>query len=228
VEAPTQASDASRLVQLAVGPVVLEGILDIPPGARGLVLFVHGSGSSRHSPRNQFVAEQLHAGDLATLLLDLVVNGEEAVDSETAELLFDVDLLGQRVVAAIDWLAQEPTTCDLPLGCFGASSGTAAALVAAAERPERIGALVSRGGRPDLAGLALSRVKAPTLLIVGGSDYPVISMNRDALQVMSCERSLEVVPGATHLFEETGALESVARLTNDWFARYLLGEGRAT
>lgn len=215
-----QAGEA-KVVQVPADDVVLEGNLDIPLGARGIVLFAHGSGSSRHSTRNRFVAEQLRAGGLATLLIDLLTGDEEAIDLQTSELRFDIDLLARRVVGATDWLATQPATRGLLLGYFGASTGAAAALVAAAERVDAVGAVVSRGGRPELAGLALPRVRAPTLLIVGGNDYPVIGMNRDALQYMSCERSLEVVPGATHLFEEAGALEKVARLARDWFVRYL-------
>lgn len=215
-----QAGEA-KVVQVPADDVMLDGNLDIPQGARGIVLFAHGSGSSRHSPRNRFVAEQLRAGGLATLLIDLLTGEEEAVDLQTSELRFDIDLLARRVVSATDWLAGQPATRGLLLGYFGASTGAAAALVAAAEQVDAVGAVVSRGGRPELAGLALPRVRAPTLLIVGANDYPVIGINRDALQYMSCERSLEVVPGATHLFEEAGALEKVARLARDWFARYL-------
>lgn len=221
MDSAPQSPGESRAVQVEVGGALLEGQLDIPAGARGLVLFAHGSGSGRHSPRNRYVAEQLRLGGLATLLIDLLTADEEGVDLETSALRFDIELLAGRVAGAADWLARRAATRELRLGLFGASTGSAAALVAAAERPDLVGTVVSRGGRPDLAGLSLPRVQAPTLLIVGGSDYPVISLNRDALQYMSCERSLEVVPGATHLFEEAGALEAVARLAREWFLRHL-------
>jgi len=208
-------------VQVDAGSARLVGDLEVPAGAAGVVVFAHGSGSGRHSPRNRFVAEQLRAGGLATLLFDLLTAEEQAVDVETGQLRFDVEMLAGRLVAATEWLVVHPAARGLQIGYFGASTGATAALIAAAERPDLVGAVVSRGGRPDLAGLALPRVRAPTLLIVGGSDYPVISWNRDALSFMSCERSLEVVPGATHLFEETGALDTVARLARDWFTRYL-------
>ena len=202
-----------------VGP--LEGDLVVPEGATGVVLFAHGSGSSRFSSRNRFVAEQLRAGNLGTLLIDLLTRAEEAVDMRTAHLRFDIDLLAGRLVDAIAWLSQQDATRDLRVGMFGASTGGGAALVAAARVPERVAAVVSRGGRPDLAGPALPRVKAPTLLIVGGDDVPVIGMNREAYDRMTCERRMEIVPGASHLFEEPGTLERVAELARDWFTRYL-------
>lgn len=209
---------SEREVVVDAGEVRLEGNLTLPETARGLVLFAHGSGSSRHSSRNRKVASVLHGGGLGTLLFDLLTEEEEAVDLRTAELRFDIELLAERVVGATDWLAQEQ---DLPLGAFGASTGAAAALVAAAERPEKIRAVVSRGGRPDLAGPALPRVRAPTLLIVGGDDVQVLELNRGALELLSVEKELEVVPGASHLFEEPGALDEVARLARDWFGRHL-------
>jgi putative phosphoribosyl transferase len=212
-------------VRVVAGPVALEGDLVVPEGARGVVLFAHGSGSSRHSPRNRFVAAALREGGLATLLVDLLTPEEEEEDLTTLRLRFDIGLLAERLVGATDWLAQQAETRGLKVGYFGASTGGGAALVAAAERPEPVGAVVSRGGRPDLAGPALGLVRAPTLLIVGGNDLPVISLNRDALARLSCEKHLEVVPGASHLFEEPGALEQVARLARDWFGRHLSPPG---
>lgn len=216
-----------QVVEVPTGTVRLEGNLVVPPRARGVVLFAHGSGSSRHSPRNRFVAAALQQAGLATLLIDLLTRDEEIVDARTGHLRFDIGLLAGRLVAATDWLTRQPTTAPLRVGYFGASTGGGAALVAAAERPEAVGAVVSRGGRPDLAGAALARVQAPTLLIVGGRDYPVIEMNREALAQMRCEKELVIVPGATHLFEEPGALEEVARLAADWFTRHLGGVGTA-
>lgn len=216
-----------RPVRIPVGPVSLDGDLAGLREARGVVLFAHGSGSSRHSPRNRSVAETLRQGGFATLLMDLLTRDEEAVDLRTAHLRFDIDLLAKRLVAATDWLRAAAETRDVPIGYFGASTGAGAALVAAAERPEAVAAIVSRGGRPDLAGDALPRVKAPTLLIVGGYDYPVIGMNRRALARLRAEARLEIVPGATHLFEESGTLEEVARLAREWFARWLAPRSRA-
>ncbi len=210
-----------REVRVPAGPVTLEGNLDIPDDAGGVVLFAHGSGSGRHSPRNRYVARALREARLATLLIDLLTPEEEEVDLRTRRLRFDIGLLAQRLVGATDWLTQDPTTQDLRLGYFGASTGAGAALVAAAERPEAAGAVVSRGGRPDLAGNNLPQVRAPTLLIVGGSDVPVIGMNQKALAQLRVENKLEIVPGATHLFEEPGALEEVARLAAGWFVRHL-------
>ncbi|HET9986357.1 MAG TPA: phosphoribosyltransferase family protein [Longimicrobiales bacterium] len=212
---------AERSVTIDAAGVRLEGDLVVPPNAHGVVLFAHGSGSSRHSPRNRHVAAELQDAGLGTLLLDLLTADEEAIDIHTAHLRFDIPLLAERLVGAIDWLAEEPTTRELPRGLFGASTGAAAALVAAAARPERVGAIVSRGGRPDLAGDALPRVRAPTLLIVGGLDYPVIALNQEALARMQCEKELVIVPGATHLFEEPGTLDEVSRLAREWFLQHL-------
>ena len=212
-------------VRVSAGPTTLEGNLAVPPGARGMVLFAHGSGSSRHSPRNRYVAEILRAAGLATLLIDLLTAAEEEMEATTRHLRFDIDMLARRLVGATDWLRQDSRTRDLPIGYFGASTGAGAALVAAAERPDAVGAVVSRGGRPDLAGPALAGVRAPTLLIVGGDDVPVIGMNETALAQLRAEARLEIVPGATHLFEEPGALERVADLARDWFARYLTPAG---
>jgi dienelactone hydrolase len=211
-------------VQVPIGAAALDGDLEVPPGARGVVLFAHGRGSSRHSPRNRFVAAVLNEAGLATLLIDLLMHQEEAIDLRTARLRFDIGLLAERLVAATDWLGKSPRTRGLPIGYFGASTGGGAALVAAAERPEPVRAVVSRGGRPDLAGAALRRVRAPTLLIVGGEDRVVIGMNCEAMAQLPAEKQLEIVPGATHIFEEPGTLEEVARLARDWFVRYLAGE----
>lgn len=210
-----------RLVRVSAGPVTLEGALGIPDGAQGIVLFAHGSGSSRHSPRNRYVAEALREAGLATLLFDLLTADEEAVDMTTAHLRFDISLLAERLVGATDWVSEFSATRHLKIGYFGASTGAAAALVAAAERPSVVAAVVSRGGRPDLAGHALPRVRAPTLLIVGGHDDVVIGLNQHALAQLRAEKRLEIVPGATHLFEEPGTLEQVARLARQWFTRYL-------
>jgi len=206
----------------AAGGRLLEGSLDVPAaGATGVVLFAHGSGSGRHSPRNQLVAATLGQAGLATLLLDLLSVGEEAADRAGGRLRFDVGLLAGRLQAAMDWLGGEPRTRALPLGLFGASTGAAAALLAAAARPGEVAAVVSRGGRPDLAGPALERVRAPTLLVVGGRDEQVLALNRAARERLAGVAELEVVPGATHLFEEPGALERVAGLARDWFGRWL-------
>jgi dienelactone hydrolase len=203
------------------GQAVLQGSLATPRDAAGVVLFAHGSGSSRHSPRNRYVASVLQRSGFATLLLDLLTPEEETVDLRTSQLRFDIGLLAQRLVSTTDWLARERSTVNLPVGYFGASTGGGAALVAAAERPDAVHAVVSRGGRPDLAGDALPRVRTPTLLIVGGDDLAVIAMNEDAKARMRAETRLEIIEGATHLFEEPGALEAVARLASDWFVRYL-------
>jgi putative phosphoribosyl transferase len=188
-----------------------------------VVLFAHGSGSSRHSPRNRWVAAALHRAGLATLLLDLLTAAEEERDRATAELRFDVGMLAGRLVAAVDWLLADAATARLPVGAFGASTGAGAALVAAVERPQAVAAVVSRGGRPDLAGAALARVRAPTLLVVGGRDPRVLDLNRAALAELPPSSRLEVVPGATHLFEEPGALDQVASLAAAWFTRHLAG-----
>ncbi len=187
----------------------------------GVVLFAHGSGSSRHSPRNRYVASVLQQDGFGTLLLDLLTAAEEQVDLDTGDLRFDIDLLGKRLLETTDWLQRTPATRGLSIGYFGASTGAGAALVAAAERPSSIGAVVSRGGRPDLAGPALARVQAPTLLIVGENDRQVIELNREALAKLRCEKHLSIVPGATHLFEEAGTLEEVSRLARNWFLRHL-------
>jgi dienelactone hydrolase len=214
---------SGRQVSIPAGGVVLDGDLRVPVQATGAVLFAHGSGSSRLSPRNRFVAGVLENAGLATLLMDLLTRDEEMLDQLTAHLRFDIDLLAERLVAATDWLSHQRETAHLPIGYFGASTGAAAALVAAAERPELVRAIVSRGGRPDLAGPALARVRAPTLFIVGSRDQLVIELNRAALDQLPVEnKRLEIVPGATHLFEEPGTLEEVARLARDWFLSYLL------
>jgi putative phosphoribosyl transferase len=215
---------SERAVLVPAGSVTLEGDLTLPPGAIGVVLFAHGSGSSRHSPRNRYVAHLLNEGRLGTLLLDLLTTQEEAVDRRTGHLRFDINLLAERLVAATDWLQREPDTNRLPFGYFGASTGAAAALVAAAERPQVVRAVVSRGGRPDLAGPALPRVQAPTLLIVGGEDVQVIELNRQALAQLRVEARLVIIPGATHLFEEPGALDQVAAYARQWFERHFMPE----
>jgi dienelactone hydrolase len=214
-----------RTIQVSAGAVTLEGNLVIPEGAKGIVLFAHGSGSSRHSPRNRYVAHLLNQARLATLLVDLLTPDEEAAERRTAHLRFDIGLLAERLMEVTDWLNRQPETRGLALGYFGASTGAGAALVAAAARPQSVGAVVSRGGRPDLAGPALPLVRAPTLLIVGGDDVPVIELNRQALARLNCEKQLVIIPGATHLFEEPGALDEVARLARDWFERYLVEAG---
>lgn len=209
-----------RQVKIQVGPIELEGILAIPENACGVVLFAHGSGSSRFSPRNQRVARTLGDSGIGTLLMDLLTAQEEVVDLQTRHLRFDIELLAGRVTGAAQWLRNEETTGSLPIGYFGSSTGAAAALVAAARHPEGVAAVVSRGGRPDLADDALAEVCAATLLIVGGLDAMVIAMNRQAMARMRCQKKLVIVPGATHLFEEPGKLEEVAELTADWLKRY--------
>jgi putative phosphoribosyl transferase len=204
-------------VRIPAGPAVLDGNLIIPDNTIALVLFVHGSGSSRHSPRNQFVARQLNNAGLATLLFDLLTPKEELLDVRTAQYRFDIGLLAERLIHATKWAQQQKQTRDVRIGYFGSSTGGAAALVAAAELPDDVDAIVSRGGRPDLAGDALPKVKAPTLLIVGGEDHVVIELNEKARAQMRCEVKINIVPGATHLFEEPGALERVAQLASDWF-----------
>lgn|SRR5581483_4229332 len=208
-----------RAVQ--VPPVGLSGDLVIPEQAAGVVVFAHGSGSSRHSPRNRYVAEVMQKGGFATLLMDLLTPSEEEIDIRTRHLRFDISLLAHRLLDATDWLSREPVTRALRIGYFGASTGGGAALAAAAERPSVIHAIVSRGGRPDLAGSALPRVQAPTLLIIGGNDHAVIELNEQALEKLRCKKQISIVPGATHLFEEPGALERVAELALDWFRRHL-------
>jgi putative phosphoribosyl transferase len=210
-------------VSIPVGDGAMAGDLVIPPHARGVVLFAHGSGSSRHSPRNRYVAQELQKAGMATLLMDLLTPAEERLDETTGgSLRFDIGLLASRLEAASDWVRINPSTKDLPIGYFGASTGAAAALVAAAAKWRgKVSAVVSRGGRPDLAHEALGAVRAPTLLIVGGDDREVIELNRQALAMLTCEKSLEIVPGATHLFEEPGTLEQVAALAADWFEGHL-------
>ena len=208
-------------VRVPIGDRSLNGDLRIPPQSHGLVLFAHGSGSGRRSPRNQYVARALEHRDLATLLIDLLTPQEEAIDDRTAQYRFDLAMLARRLVTIVDWLGGRKDTAALPIGLFGASTGGGAALMAAADRPHEIAAVVSRGGRPDLAGSSLARVTTPTLLIVGGLDMPVIQMNRDAMNEIGGEVALEIVPGATHLFEEPGTLDRVADLAGHWFARYL-------
>jgi putative phosphoribosyl transferase len=210
-------------VKIQAGQAVLSGNLNIPDGATALVLFAHGSGSSRHSPRNQFVARTLNKAGLATLLFDLLTQEEEAVDARTGEHRFNIGLLAERLVHATKWTRQDEQTRDLRIGYFGSSTGGGAALVAAAALPQDVGAVVSRGGRPDLAGEALPKVQAPTLLIVGGNDDIVIELNEQARDQMRCEVKLKIVPGATHLFEEPGALEKVAKLASDWFLLHAAG-----
>ena len=209
------------LVRIPTDDVTLEGNLLVPDGAHGIVVFAHGSGSSRFSSRNRYVAGVLREGGLGTLLIDLLTPEEERVDDYTAQLRFDIGMLTRRVLGAAKWVRAQSQYARHAIGLFGASTGGGAALVAAADAPELIGAVVSRGGRPDLAGPALPRVQAPTLLIVGGDDTVVIGMNRDAYRQMTCERKLEIVPGATHLFEEPGTLERVAELARDWFEQHL-------
>lgn len=209
-------------VRIDSGAAVLDGDLGIPRGARGLVLFAHGSGSGRHSPRNRAVARALRAKGLATLLFDLLTAREERQEAYTAHLRFDIGLLAERVLVAIEWLPLDARTRELSLGVFGASTGAAAAIVAAAARPSVVAAVVSRGGRPDLAGPALTLVRAPTLFLVGGEDRVVVDLNERALERLGApEKELRIVPGASHLFEETGALEEVARLSSEWFVRHL-------
>ena len=224
---------AHHAVAIPLDGVTLEGDLMIPDQAKGLVLFAHGSGSSRHSPRNRTVAAELQGAGCATLLFDLLTAEEERIEAATRHLRFDIELLATRLAVATDWATQRSPAKHLPVGYFGASTGAAAALVAAARRPHAVRAVVSRGGRPDLAGPALADVRAPTLLIVGGYDTVVIELNEAALGALRCVKRLEIVPQATHLFEEAGALEQVARLARDWFERYLgaanrdSGEARA-
>ncbi len=215
--------ETSRVVRVPISVTgSLEGNLDIPRDAAGLVVFAHGSGSSRFSPRNQFVAEILRGVGLATFLFDLLTSEEEAVDERTAELRFNIPFLAQRLGRVAHWLEQQTATHELKIGYFGSSTGGGAALVAAAKDPELIGAVVSRGGRPDLAGPALGQVAAPTLLIVGENDEPVIEMNRKAMEQMTnADVQLEIIPGASHLFEEPGTLEQVAQLAGQWFKRHL-------
>ncbi|ASQ98569.1 dienelactone hydrolase family protein [Streptomyces sp. 11-1-2] len=209
----------SETARIAADDAMLVGDLALPDQPIGVVAFAHGSGSSRHSPRNRAVARVLQDADLATLLFDLLTDAEERVDAITAELRFDIPLLGRRLGAAVNWLGGHPATSALPVGLFGASTGAAAALTAAAERPERAAAVVSRGGRPDLAGGALNRVRAPVLLIVGGDDPEVLRLNQQAAAMLVAPHEIHVVPGASHLFEEPGTLEEAAGAARDWFVR---------
>jgi len=210
-----------RPIRLVVDGAPLEGNLVIPKKAKGIVIFAHGSGSSRGSPRNKFVAGVIQEAGLATLLFDLLTPKEEQIDSVSGHLRFDIEFLARRLIGAVDWVARYKDTQSLNVGCFGASTGAAAALVAAAERPQTVKAVVSRGGRPDLAAASLERVKAPTLLIVGGLDTQVIELNQQALDKLTSVKELSIVPGATHLFEEQGALPQAANLAAAWFVKYL-------
>ena len=210
-----------REVSIDVEGATLQGTLTLPEGADGLVLFAHGSGSSRYSPRNRYVAQVLQSQGIATLLIDLLTQREESIDEYSGELRFDIPFLAKRLIGATNWIRSSPDTKDLRVGYFGASTGAGAALMAAAELPDVISTVVSRGGRPDLAKDALDAVRAPTLLIVGGDDEPVISMNREALAKLNCpDKKLVIIPGATHLFEEPGTLEEVARVAAEWFSHH--------
>jgi dienelactone hydrolase len=221
--APFPAAASRQEVRMPAGDVWLDGTLSLPRGAQGVVLFAHGSGSSRHSPRNQFVADVIQQSGVGTLLFDLLTTEEEAEDQKTRALRFDIELLATRLEAATRWLQKEPATAELRIGFFGSSTGGGAALMAAADLGSRVGAVVSRGGRPDLAGDDLLEVKSPTLLIVGGLDHAVITLNQRALAQLQCEKELQIIPGATHLFEERGKLEEVARLSAAWFKTHLGG-----
>ena len=218
---PPRAGVRERSIQIQVGHADLVGDLAVPEHATGLVIFAHGSGSSRLSPRNRYVAGILNGSGLATLLVDLLTIQEEHVDVQTREFRFNIGLLAERLIGLTEWQTAHPDVSALALGYFGASTGSAAALIAAAARPERVRALVSRGGRPDLAASSLPRVQSPTLFIVGGDDAPVIELNQQAFDVLQCDKKLEIVPGATHLFEEPGALESVAHLAADWYREHI-------
>jgi predicted dienelactone hydrolase len=215
-------------IVIPIRRVELNGELDLPPKALGLVLFAHGSGSSRHSPRNQYVARMLRDAGVGTLLFDLLTPAEEEAEAYTRHLRFDIALLAERLAGATRWALDKATTSDINLGYFGSSTGAGAALMAAPQFSEAVTAVVSRGGRPDLAGDALEKVRAATLLIVGGADQPVIELNQAAYERLGCEKALRIVPGATHLFEEPGALEIVAKMAADWFAHHLqpMAQGR--
>jgi len=223
----THSAHPTHQVRVPAGAAIINADLTVPIEARGLVLFAHGSGSSRFSQRNRWVASEFHDDRLATLLVDLLTDEEASRDQPTGELRFDIPLLARRVVNAIDWVVREPATGAFPIGLFGASTGAAAALFAAASRPRHVRAVVSRGGRADLAESALPLVKAPTLLIVGGNDPDVVALNRAALAQLKCDRVLEIVPGASHLFEEPGKLEAVAALARQWFVKHLDHAGMA-
>lgn len=216
------------LVRLVADSAQVEGTLSMPSGVRGVVLFAHGSGSTHRSPRNRFVADILNESGLGTLLIDLLTPDEQQVDLQTAQLRFDIPFLGGRLTGMTGWLGQHPEVRHLPIGLFGASTGAAAALLTAAERPDVVRAVVSRGGRPDLAASALETVQSPTLLIVGGDDSQVIELNRLAMARMRCPRDLKIIPGATHLFKEPGALDDVAKLAAEWFGRYLASSASDT
>jgi dienelactone hydrolase len=210
--------NSSQLVNIPADSVILEGVLDVPHDTQALIIFAHGSGSSRHSKRNKYVAQVLREVGLGTLLFDLLTRDEDVI----YENRFDIPLLANRLVAATRWIKKQQQTKDLKIGYFGASTGAAAALIAASELSSEVGAIVSRGGRPDLAEQALKRVKAPTLLLVGGNDYIVIQLNQQAYNVIKAEKELRIIPGASHLFEEPGALEEVARFAAEWFRQHLL------
>jgi pimeloyl-ACP methyl ester carboxylesterase len=214
----------NRLIRIETDGVELEGFLVIPGGAIGLVVFAHGSGSSRHSSRNKYVASVLNTVGLGTLLFDLLTHDEEAIDLRSHHLRFDIPMLARRVAGVTDWLRSQPLTQRFAIGYFGASTGAAAALIAASRHPHSVHAVVSRGGRPDLADDALPHVAAATLLIVGGDDLPVLEMNWEAYTQLQCEKHLEIIPGATHLFEEPGTLEMAAQLARDWFRKHLVGK----
>lgn len=216
-----QAAQSAREFPVEIPPAGIVGDLSLPRNAIGLVIFAHGSGSSRFSSRNRFVANLLRNAGFATLLIDLLTAPEDEIDQQTRHLRFDIELLAERLLQATSYTDALPETADLVPGYFGASTGAAAALIAAADSDGRIKAVVSRGGRPDLAGSALPRVQSPTLLIVGGADEPVIQLNRQAFEELNCEKKLEIVPGATHLFEEPGTLEQVTELTTRWFQQYI-------
>ena len=216
-----QTIQLEQAISIPSGQIELEGELKLPKGATGIVLFAHGSGSSRHSRRNQYVARLIREAGVGTLLFDLLTKQEEAIDAYTGELRFDIEFLAKRLVDVTNWITTQPATRHLRIGYFGASTGAAAALMAAVELPNIVAAVVSRGGRPDLAAEALPKVKAPTLLIVGGNDDVVIGLNEKALAKISCEKELKIVPGATHLFEEPGTLEQVAHLASAWFKKKL-------
>lgn len=213
--------DVGKPVHVSVDSAVIEGNLSIPKGAEGIVLFAHGAGSSRHSPRNNFVAEELCEGGLATLLIDLLTPEEKDIDRRTRRIRFDIDRLAERVIGVTNWLQEPPETDGLNIGIFGSSTGAAAALIAAAEQADVVKAVVSRGGRVDMAEAVLDEVEAPTLFIVGGKDFQVLDLNRQALAQLETEKELEVIPGAGHLFEEPGALNEVARLAREWFQHHL-------
>jgi putative phosphoribosyl transferase len=220
----TDRNDDNRLIRIKTDGVELEGFLVIPEGAIGLVVFAHGSGSSRHSSRNKYVASSLHTVGLGTLLFDLLTHEEDEIDLRTRQLRFDIPMLARRVAGATDWLRSQPLTRSFPIGYFGASTGAAAALISASRHPHTVHAVVSRGGRPDLAENALPHVAAATLLIVGGEDLPVLEMNWESYKLLRCEKRLEIIPGATHLFEEPGTLETAGQLARDWFREHLVGK----